>query len=413
MRLASTIRLMTMATALSAAGAGASPDISGRTTTQPSVSPDGSMVAFVSNYDGGDHVFVSRIDGSQLRQLTFGIAVNSGQSSDGEPAWSPSGAEILFTSNRSGRQDIWGVYPDGGALRQITNNAGNNDQPAWSPDGSFIAFVSDRAGTNDLWVMNADGSGARRLTTLAGQENHPSFSPTSTEVVFSETVNRASTLMIVPVAGGAPRALTTGTMRDWYPAWSTFGIAFSSNRSGQFAIWTIRPDGSDMRLVSASAAWDPVWTPTGRILCTREADGSNVFSLDRVSGNLQQVTHIDGIQVGIEFSPSSNRTIAVNGSDPVRIAALSTATFDARRVVARASLTFGRTGYETSLIGCDDANNNSAVGDPNRDGRPDLVCRFAANRTGLTSSDTEAIWRGRDADGFKIEGRIAVRVVSR
>jgi len=383
----------------------ATPDTTGTSSVQPSPSPDGTRLAFASDHDGGNnHIFTSTIDGHDLKQLTFSVPLNDGESSDNQPAWSPTGTEILFASDRSGRRDIWGILPDGGAPRQLTQNAGDNDSPTWSPTASLIAFVSTRGGTADIWTIAVDGTNLRRVTTLPGQENHPSFSPNGAEIVFSETVNGASTLMIVPVAGGTPRALTTGTSRDWDPSWSSFGIAFSSNRSGKFMAWTIKADGTALKQVSNVPAWDPVWTPTGSIFFTRESNGSNIFSLNPTSGSVQQVTTVEGFHVEVTLTPSTNRAIAVNGADPIQVAALSTTKADMPSIVDRTSLSFGRTGHEASLLQCD------APSDQNGDGLPDLVCWFAANRTGLTNSDTEAIWRGLNKTGSQLEGRITVKV---
>src|SRR4051812_10686691 len=101
----------------------ATPDTSGTSSVQPSPSPDGTRVAFASDFNGGNkHIFTSRIDGHDLKQVTFSVPLNDGASSDDQPAWGRAGAEILFASDRSGRRDIWAIHPDGGALRQLTQN---------------------------------------------------------------------------------------------------------------------------------------------------------------------------------------------------------------------------------------------------------------------------------------------------
>jgi YVTN family beta-propeller protein len=57
--------------------------------------------------------------------------------------------------------------------------------------------------------------------------------------------------------------------------------------------------------------------------------------------------------------------------------------------VLQFTLTFGRTGYEASLIGCD-----PQPRDVNHDGLPDLVCTFDAAAAGLQAGDTVGILRG-------------------
>ncbi|MYG97551.1 MAG: S9 family peptidase, partial [Gammaproteobacteria bacterium] len=80
------------------------------------------------------------------------VQITSGDYDDSQPAWSPDGRLIAFVSNRTeepdanSNSDIWVVAadnPDAGAtLLQVTTNPGSDYSPAWSPDGSQIAHVT-------------------------------------------------------------------------------------------------------------------------------------------------------------------------------------------------------------------------------------------------------------------------------
>jgi len=99
----------------------------------PSVSPDGQSVAFQSGPPQED-IFVARIDGSGVRQLTNDAAF------DRAPVWAPEGDRLAFYSNRGGVQHIWSVKPDGSDLRQITDHPGSGVlAPVWLPDGTRMA----------------------------------------------------------------------------------------------------------------------------------------------------------------------------------------------------------------------------------------------------------------------------------
>jgi Tol biopolymer transport system component len=107
----------------------------------PDVSPEGAWVAFASLYPQED-IFVSRPDGTGLRQLTNDLAV------DRMPRWSPDGQRIAFYSNRNGRYNIWSVHSDGSRLEPITDaDAANLTRPVWSPDGSRMATTDLNTGT--------------------------------------------------------------------------------------------------------------------------------------------------------------------------------------------------------------------------------------------------------------------------
>ncbi|HKV10542.1 MAG TPA: S9 family peptidase, partial [Thermoanaerobaculia bacterium] len=109
----------------------------------PTVSPDGSLVAFsVNRYDlsgegeSWSEIWLMAPDGSRLRQVTFG------RHHDGDPAFSPDGKTLLFTSDRSGETQLHLLPVDGGESRQLTEWPVGLETPVWSPDGRFIAVDS-------------------------------------------------------------------------------------------------------------------------------------------------------------------------------------------------------------------------------------------------------------------------------
>ena len=83
---------------------------------------------------------------------------------DGSFSWSPDGRRIAFVSDRDGNDEVYVINVDGSGLRNLTRNPARDGHPAWSSDGRTIGFVSNRGGNRDIYVMNADGSGQRNLT---------------------------------------------------------------------------------------------------------------------------------------------------------------------------------------------------------------------------------------------------------
>ena len=129
---------------------------------EPEWSPDGSVIAFVSdraNEGRGDHhIWTVRPDGTGLRRVTRDRA--------GAPTWSPDGNWILFTRRLpfwGEDTELWLIRPDGTGERQLTDNGFSEFAPAWSPDGTKILFNRSAGQTADIWVMDADGTGERRL----------------------------------------------------------------------------------------------------------------------------------------------------------------------------------------------------------------------------------------------------------
>ena len=129
------------------------------------------------------------------------VQITSGDYDDSQPAWSPDGRLIAFVSNRTeepdanSNSDIWVVAadnPDAGAtLLQVTTNPGSDYSPAWSPDGSQIAHVTVTEpdliwyATGHLAVSPAAGGPARVLSArLDRNVGSPRFAPDGETILF-------------------------------------------------------------------------------------------------------------------------------------------------------------------------------------------------------------------------------------
>jgi Tol biopolymer transport system component len=85
-----------------------------------------------------------------------------------DPTWSPRGDLIAYVTNNTGNDEIFVTNLDGSVHTQLTFNATEWDKhPTWSPDGAQIAFYSNReTALRRLWIMNVDGSNQRNLSAL-------------------------------------------------------------------------------------------------------------------------------------------------------------------------------------------------------------------------------------------------------
>jgi len=109
----------------------------------PSVSPDGSEVAFTTlRYATGslrEHTYeiaTQAIDGSDRVRLT------NNDWDDVSPSWSPDGARIAYVSYGTDGPRVFTIVPDGSDPISVapTKNV-ESSAPKWSPDGSRLAFV--------------------------------------------------------------------------------------------------------------------------------------------------------------------------------------------------------------------------------------------------------------------------------
>jgi Tol biopolymer transport system component len=128
-------------------------------------------IAFMSDRDGNEEVYVMNPDGSGPVNLTNNPAI------DLQPTFSPAGKKIVFQTDRDGNSEIYTMNSNGSNPTRLTNNPADDFQPAWSPDGKKIAFVSQRDGNSEIYMMNSDGTTVTRLTNNPAIDLKPACPP--------------------------------------------------------------------------------------------------------------------------------------------------------------------------------------------------------------------------------------------
>ncbi|HJS17194.1 MAG TPA: hypothetical protein VJ785_00490, partial [Anaerolineales bacterium] len=161
---------------------------------QPSWSPDGSQLVFISpcrrradpfqNAYSDTSLFLINADGTGFKQLT------NVPGADFEPAWSPDGERIAFTSIRDGNEQVYVLDIDSLAVTRLTDPDPNreNSQPAWSPDGKQIAYMMKRVGAYQIWVMSDTGQDKLQLVR-SGQalwDFSPAWSADGNIILFNQ-----------------------------------------------------------------------------------------------------------------------------------------------------------------------------------------------------------------------------------
>jgi TolB protein len=176
--------------------------------------PNGNAVVGAVEAGGATNLYLLGLDGSVIRQLTHGPSINV------SPSISTDGSRLAFTSDRGGSPQVYVMSISSGEARRLTYKGNYNSNPAFSPDSSQIAYQSRNGGSFEIYRISTEGGSPVFLTD--GQ--HPAWSPDGRYIAFS--IGRGSGLglyLLVGEGGKVVGNLTTkedGNASD--PAWSSW-----------------------------------------------------------------------------------------------------------------------------------------------------------------------------------------------
>jgi Tol biopolymer transport system component len=127
----------------------------------------------------------------------------------------------------------------------------------------------------------------------------------------------SKTLAITAVAGAlalAALAAAAGPARATYPGTTNGRIAFGINVGGNTDVYTARPDGQDLRRLTADPGFDAcaAYSADGRRIayCSGQGGGPvQVWTMKQNGTDKQQVTHLSGLAIFPDFSPDGSKIV--------------------------------------------------------------------------------------------------------
>ncbi|HUQ80873.1 MAG TPA: DPP IV N-terminal domain-containing protein [Gemmatimonadaceae bacterium] len=237
------------------------------------------------------HIYSVNPDGSGFTQLT------TGQHSDNAPAWSPDYSKIVFTSNRhGGPHNVYIMGSKGQNVKRLNNVALSESSPVISPDGKKIVFVRDWAngGQGVLW-MDIDGTN-EKTCGISGVNREPTWSPDGKKILFTSNMHSTYNALydrdvyVIDLNCQGLTRLTNDPAYDANPVWSPDGskIFFESDRGGQYGIYKMNPNGSNVELVTLA----PVGSYVGYI--SLNAAGTKMLYYSDESGQQFRISGLNG-----------------------------------------------------------------------------------------------------------------------
>ena len=321
----------------------------------PSISPDGSMIAFWRASGVGGELWVADRDLVNPRKL----GPTSLYAGNTAPIWSPDGRELLIPASMRSLADVAIVavadgqvtwltdravleiplqfHPDGdrivyaayttdGSIRTYTISrstmaivplVADLEEPyigTVSPDGSHIAYTEVSGGRSTIWVASADGDNRRQLTTDGYEfttvlEGPQGWSADGREFLFTSTRSGKADIWIGNIDGSV-RQLTSDINSDNTPSFSPDGqwVAFHSERGRQGDIWVVPAAGGEaIRVTDDMLQEERVrWTgPTTLSFIAANSPGS--LWLRRLDDGTETRLTVDSIDAG-SFVINRDRT---------------------------------------------------------------------------------------------------------
>jgi WD40 repeat protein len=223
---------------------------------------------------------------------------------------------FVYVSDASGVNQLWQHV--GGANTRITFSDATDKDPHSA--AGHLVFASYRDGDEEIYMGKNDLSGLKRLTTTSGSDEQPNLSPDGARIAFVSNRSGTFRLWTMDSTGANQVALATGSdgnVPEAAPAWSPNGtqIAFTSVRTGLSQVFVISSAGGTPVQLSheMNGAFNPVWSADGTMIYFVSVVGAPSLKAVTVATNQTSDWVYDGAGIG-QPACSTSGCFAVEGA---------------------------------------------------------------------------------------------------
>lgn len=302
-------------------------EASGRVAGQPEPAtlPSANSQHVSFSADGRALVYVEMNRREHTHQIAFdpragkvagqATVLTRGARRHNSPALAPDESALAFASQGEAQEDIFVLERDHAQPRQLTQDAAQDRLPRWAPDGQSLAFISDRSGKYEVWRVQRDGSGLEQLTDArAAQVISALWSPDGRHLLYQ--ARDGNTFIIEPDQPRHTRIaqpLPVPPPRGFHPwSWSPDGRLLAG--------WQILPEHPSQtvivysfaeqhyeRLAEALQGRNPIWLNDSRRLLF--ADLHKLYLFDLLTKQPREILNLAPHSIGACSLSADNRRL--------------------------------------------------------------------------------------------------------
>lgn len=298
----------------------------------PSWSADGKQLAYVSANKGPGEIVIQSLENQSKKIAYKGWGKLTGIS------WSPTGSKILFNQHAGIQAELKQIDLASGQTNTLTNS--DEDvfpfRHSWTSDSSFIYTATGKIQsrtlgepieeipfTIDLWLDRSPYERkSRDFNSIEEQKvkgiGWPTLSPDGKSVAFVALQD-----LWLKQVGGTAEQLTNDPFVQIMPTWSPDGktLAYSSDKDGSFAIWTIDLETrNEEKLLSTGASISGMaWSPNGNSIAFTESYGPKAGQLNLLDVNTGEKSILGerlGSSIGTPTWSPDGSIIGLTALDP-------------------------------------------------------------------------------------------------
>ena len=227
------------------------------------------------------NLWLAKIEGSERSRIVKTQKLTSGTSLHGDPSLSPDGKLIAFSRGSGETMNIYVMPIEGGNPTQLTFFNSYNSNPVWSPDGTQIAFGSNEGGKRKVWTVSSQGGRLYQFAKTELSESQKIVWAPSSHIMYQKTGNRNFTILDPKTEEETPLVKDESVGWIFSPIYSPDRkkVVVSWNRQPTPGLWVVSLEDSSEKFIKRNIGAPLGWSPDGKWIYAYESKSGKIDCL--------------------------------------------------------------------------------------------------------------------------------------